>query len=159
MASQQPDLHLGRIFSDKYRVEERLGSGGMCHVYRARHIVIDKEVALKVLRAELAADPQVAVQFEQEARATSRIHHPHAVDVTDFGVTEDSWYFIIMELVQGPTLGAVLRRCGAFPMDRAGNILRQICGALEAAHAAGVVHRDVKTDNIILSKFEGADWV
>jgi serine/threonine protein kinase len=98
MGSQQPDLHLGRIFADKYRIEERLGSGGMCHVYRARHIVIDKEVALKVLRAELAADPQVAVQFEQEARATSRIHHPHALDVTDFGVTEDSWYFISRRL-------------------------------------------------------------
>ena len=153
------DELMGACLADKYMIEEHLGSGGMCDVYRARHVGMDKPVAVKVLKAQLAADPKIAERFEQEARAASRIHHPHAINVTDYGIDKDKTPFIVMELVKGETLGQMLRSTGAFPVERAANILRQSCGALEAAHAVGVIHRDIKPDNIILAEYDGSDWV
>ena len=150
---------IGKTLADKYLIEEHLGSGGMCDVYRARHVGMDKPVAVKVLKAQLAADPKIAQRFEQEARAASRIHHPHAINVTDYGIDKDKTPFIVMELVKGETLGQTLRSTGAFSVERAANILRQSCGALEAAHAVGVIHRDIKPDNIIIAQYDGSDWV
>ncbi len=150
---------IGKTLADKYLIEEHLGSGGMCDVYRARHVGMDKPVAVKVLKGQLAADPKIAERFEQEARAASRIHHPHAINVTDYGIDKDQTPFIVMELVKGETLGQRLRSTGAFTVERAANILRQSCGALEAAHAVGVIHRDIKPDNIILAEYDGSDWV
>ena len=150
---------IGRTLADKYLIEEHLGSGGMCDVYRARHVGMDKPVAVKVLKAQLAADPKIAERFEQEARAASRIHHPHAINVTDYGIDKDQTPFIVMDLVKGETLGQMLRSTGAFTVERSANILRQSCGALEAAHAVGVIHRDIKPDNIILAEYDGSDWV
>jgi serine/threonine protein kinase len=153
------DELIGVSLADKYMIEEHLGSGGMCEVYRARHLGMDKPVAVKVLKPALAADPKIAERFEQEARAASRIHHPHAINVTDYGIDKDKTPFIVMELVNGETLGQALRSTGAFSVERAANILRQICGALESAHAVGVIHRDIKPDNIILAEYDGSDWV
>ena len=82
----RPDSLLGITLADKYLIEEKLGAGGMCEVYRARHVGINKPVAVKVLKPELASDPQIAQRFEQEAKAASRIRHPNAIDVTDFGL-------------------------------------------------------------------------
>jgi serine/threonine-protein kinase len=131
----------------------------MCEVYRARHVLINKPVAVKVLKPELASDPQIAQRFEQEAKAASRIRHPNAIDVTDFGIARGNTPFIVMELVEGKTVGLLLREEGAFSVERTLNILRQICGALESAHTAGVIHRDIKPDNIIIAEYEGGDWV
>jgi hypothetical protein len=153
------DELIGVSLADKYMIEEHLGSGGMCDVYRARHVGMDKPVAVKVLKPALAADPKIAERFEQEARAASRIHHPHAINVTDYGIDKDKTPFIVMELVNGDTLGQTLRATGAFSVERAANVLRQVCGALEAAHAVGVIHRDIKPDNIILAEYDGSDWV
>jgi serine/threonine protein kinase len=153
------DELIGKTLVDKYLIEEHLDSGGMCDVYRARHVGMDKPVAVKVLKAALAADPKIAERFEQEARAASRIHHPHAINVTDYGIDKDKTPFIVMELVKGETLGQTLRSAGAFTVERAANILRQACGALEAAHTVGVIHRDIKPDNILLAEYEGSDWV
>ncbi len=153
------DELIGVCLADKYMIEEHLGSGGMCEVYRARHVGMDKPVAVKVLKSNLASDPKIAKRFEQEARAASRIHHPHAINVTDYGIDNDKTPFIVMELVKGETLGQTLRSTGAFSVERAANILRQVCGALEAAHAVGVIHRDIKPENIILAEYEGSDWV
>jgi eukaryotic-like serine/threonine-protein kinase len=129
----------------------------MCEVYRARHILINKPVAVKVLKPELASDPHIAQRFEQEAKAASRIRHPNAIDVTDFGLASGNTPFIVMELVEGKTVGELLREEGAFSVERTLNILRQICGALESAHTAGVIHRDIKPDNIIIAEYEGGD--
>lgn len=153
------DELIGKTLADKYLIEEYLDSGGMCDVYCARHVGMDKPVAVKVLKAALAADPKIAERFEQEARAASRIHHPHAINVTDYGIDKDKTPFIVMELVKGETLGQALRSSGAFSVERAANILRQACGALEAAHTVDVIHRDIKPDNILLAEYDGSDWV
>jgi serine/threonine protein kinase/flagellar basal body-associated protein FliL len=150
---------IGKSLQDKYRIEEELGSGGMCDVYRAIHLGMGKEVAVKVLKPALAADETIARRFEQEARAASRIHHPHAINVTDYGIDGGGTPFIVMEFVKGPTLGELLRKQGALSVERSANILRQACGALDEAHSVGVVHRDIKPDNIIIAEYDGSDWV
>jgi eukaryotic-like serine/threonine-protein kinase len=155
---KRTDKLLGTVLADKYRIEEHLGTGGMCDVYRARHTFIGKEVAVKVLKPELATDPQIASRFEQEARAASSVRHPNAIDVNDFGIAEGEIPFIVMELVEGETLGSLLRREGPMTVERAANIIRQVCGALEVAHSVGVIHRDIKPDNILISAYEGTDW-
>jgi serine/threonine protein kinase len=158
------DPLIGCTLEGKYVVLDRVGSGAMCNVYRARNIGADKQVALKVLKPELAADPDIARRFEQEARAAGRVHHPHAINVMDFGVAEDlprpgdNTAFIVMELLDGETLGQLLRRTGPLGVLRAAQILRQVAGALEAAHSAGVVHRDIKPDNIIITRVDGSDF-
>jgi serine/threonine protein kinase/ketosteroid isomerase-like protein len=131
----------------------------MCEVYRARHIAIDKEVAIKILKPELAADPKVAMRFEQEARAASRVRHPHAINVTDYGIGENNTPFLVMELVEGQTVRELLREQGPMRIERVANIIHQACGALEVAHSVGVIHRDIKPDNIIISEYDGGDWV
>lgn len=151
--------YVGTKLVEKYLIEEHLGSGGMCDVYRATHMAMGKKVAIKVLKPELAVDARIAQRFEQEARATSRIHHPNAINVTDYGESDAHLPFIVMEYVDGITLGELLRRQGALSVERAANILRQAAGALDAAHAVGVIHRDVKPDNIIIADYGGADWV
>src|ERR1043165_6605966 len=149
----------GKTLEGKYRIEEHLGSGGMCDVYRARHIHMGKQVAIKILKPQLAVDPAIARRYEQEAHAASRIHHRHAINVMDVGIGEGNTPFIVMEYVNGITLGELIRRHGALSLERAANILRQICGALDDAHAVGVVHRDIKPDNIIIGDYGNSDWV
>jgi serine/threonine protein kinase len=156
---KQTDRLIGKILADKYTIEELIGSGGMCDVYLATHTVMGKQVAVKVLKPALAADSTIAQRFEQEARAASRIHHPHAINVMDYGIGEGNIPFIVMEFVRGLTLGELLRKEGAISVERAADILRQACGALDVAHSVGVVHRDIKPDNIIIAEYDGADWV
>ena len=150
---------IGKSLAGKYRLEEHLGSGGMCDVYRATHEAMGKQVAVKLLNPSLAADPAIAERFEQEARAASRIHHPHAINMMDYGIAEDGTPFIVMEFVRGITLGELLSKNGALSVERAANILRQAAGALTAAHSVGVIHRDIKPDNIIIAEYDGSDWV
>ncbi|MFL6215349.1 MAG: serine/threonine-protein kinase [Blastocatellia bacterium] len=168
MATDNETVDLGRVGGEgriggtlqgKYRIEELLGSGGMCDVYRATHIQMGKQVALKILRPHLAADVAISRRFEQEARAASRIHHPNAINVMDYGIGEGNTPFIVMEYVNGVTLGELIRRHGALSLERTANILRQICGALDDAHNVGVVHRDIKPDNIIIADYGNSDWV
>lgn len=146
-------------FLSKYRIERRLGTGGMCIVYEAEHVLMGKRVAIKVLRPEFAADPAISQRFEQEARAASRIHHPNAINVMDVGTTADHSPFIVMEFVDGRTLDTVIREEGPLRPERAANILRQAAGAVEAAHSAGIIHRDIKPQNILISSVDGQDWV
>ena len=150
---------IGKSLADKYLIEEHLGSGGMCDVYRAIHSGMGKQVAVKVLKPALAADSAIAQRFKQEARAASLIHHPHAINVMDYGISDGNIPFIVMEFVQGITLGELLRKEGALSVERATNILRQASGALDVAHSVGVVHRDIKPDNIIIAEYDGSDWV
>ena len=150
---------VGKTLANKYLIEESLGEGGMCDVYLATHMAMGKRVAVKVLKPQLAVDARVAQRFEQEARAASRIHHPNAINVIDYGDSETHQPFIVMEFVNGVTLGELLRRHGALSVDRAANILRQASGAIDAAHEVGVIHRDIKPDNIIIADYGGSDWV
>ncbi len=152
------DSLLGKTLAGKYRIEERLSEGGMGTVYRGTHVLMDKTVAVKVLRPSLAADEKIVARFSREARAASRISHPHALSVTDFGEAEDGVVFLVMEYLSGKTLKEIVRQEGPMPLPRAVEILRQVGGALDTAHAEGVVHRDLKSDNIMLLSSSGTDY-
>src|ERR1041385_2765556 len=144
------DSLIGTTLAGKYRIEERLNEGGMGTVYRATHVLMEKTVAIKVLRPSLAADEKIVARFSREARAASRISHPNAISVTDFGEDESGHVFLVMEYLSGKTLKQVIRDEGPMPLPRVGDITRQIGDALNAAHQQGVVHRDLKSDNIML---------
>jgi serine/threonine-protein kinase len=152
------DPLVGQTLAEKYRIEELINEGGMGAVYRGTHILMDKTVAIKVLHPALAADDKIVARFSREARAASRISHPHALNVTDFGESGNGIVFLVMEYLKGQTLKEVIHSEGPMPLPRVTEIVRQICGALEAAHAEGVVHRDLKSDNIMLLDIGGGDW-
>jgi serine/threonine protein kinase len=152
------DALLGQTLAGKYRIEEKLSAGGMGTVYRGTHVLMDKTVAVKVLRPSLAADEKIVARFSREARAASRISHPHALSVTDFGEAEGGVVFLVMEYLSGLTLKQIIRQDGPMALPRAVEILRQVGGALDAAHSEGVVHRDLKSDNIMLLSSSGTDY-
>jgi eukaryotic-like serine/threonine-protein kinase len=152
------DSLVGQTLAGKYSIEELIKTGGMGSVYRGKHVLMDKTVAIKVLRPSLAMDNVVVARFSREAKAASRISHPHAVSVTDFGEAENGVVFLVMEYLEGQTLKDIIRREGAMPLARAVEIVRQVAGALDAAHQQGVVHRDLKSDNVMLSQTNGGDW-
>lgn len=152
------DSLLGEILAGKYRIDERLSEGGMGTVYRGTHVLMDKTVAVKVLRQSLAADEKIVARFSREARAASRISHPHAVSVTDFGEDEKGTVFLVMEYLSGQTLKDIIRNEGPMPLPRVVEIIKQVGGALDEAHGQGVVHRDLKSDNIMLISSTGADY-
>jgi serine/threonine-protein kinase len=147
---KDPDSLVGTTLAGKYRIDARLNEGGMGTVYRGCHVLMDKTVAIKVLRPTLAADEKIVARFSREARAASRITHPNAISVTDFGEDESGHVFLVMEYLSGQTLKHVIREEGPLPLARVVDITRQIGDALNAAHEQGVVHRDLKSDNIML---------
>src|SRR4051812_32814167 len=155
---KDPDSLVGTILSGKYRIDARLNEGGMGTVYRGTHVLMDKTVAVKVLRPSLAADQKIVARFSREARAASRISHPHAISVTDFGEDENGIVFLVMEYLEGETLKELIRREGPMPLDRVVDIIKQVGQALDAAHQQGVVHRDLKSDNIMLLGNVAADY-
>jgi len=153
------DALVGQTLAGKYRIEERISEGGMGTVYRATHVLMEKAVAIKVLHPSLAADDKIVARFTREAKAASRISNPHALNVTDFGESENGIVFLVMEYLRGKTLKEVIRSESPLPLARVVEVTKQICGALDAAHAEGVVHRDLKSDNIMLEEVGGGnDW-
>ena len=154
------DPMVGRRLGGRYLVEERIGEGGMGTVYRARHEIIGREVAIKVLSTELVSDASSRRRLLREARAVNRIAHEHIIDISDYGETEDGRVFLVMEYLRGRPLDIVVRAEGPFPVARALTIARQVCLALGRAHHAGVVHRDVKPENVfVLDTPDGSDFV
>jgi serine/threonine-protein kinase len=150
--SATPELAPGSLLGGKYRIEKLLGEGGMGAVYLAENLDIGRKVAIKVLHANLAKDEQLLVRFRQEARATAAIGHPGIVDVLDMGTTENGAAFIVMERLEGETLGDRLDRVGRLSVPEAARILGEILDALAAAHGKGIVHRDLKPDNVFLTE-------
>ncbi|OJY23108.1 MAG: hypothetical protein BGO98_46870 [Myxococcales bacterium 68-20] len=135
---------------DRYEVLEPLGEGGMGTVYAVRHVKLDRRFAMKVLRRDLAADSDLAARFLQEAKATAAIAHPAVVAITDFGTMDDGSPYFVMELLEGETLATRIRARGPLPPATAMGIAKRIAEALEASHAANVIHRDLKPDNVFL---------
>ena len=134
----------------RYRILSKIGEGGMGAVYAAEHVDLEKKVAIKVLRADVAPDAETLQQFRQEARAASGIGNIYICDVTDFGEVSDGRVFFVMEYLDGVSLGRVLRETPRCAPGRAIAILRQVAKALGAAHEKGIVHLDVKPDNVML---------
>jgi serine/threonine protein kinase len=151
---------LGQTVAGRYRVLKKLGEGGMGTVYLGEHVTIEKKVALKVLLQEYARKSDLKDRFLQEAKAAAKIGHENIVDITDFGDTPDGSVFFAMEFLEGHDLAQVIRKDGPIPWARGKPILLQICRALGAAHSKGIVHRDMKPENIYLIEREGrADFV
>ncbi len=156
---ERPDDPLiDSTLAGKYAIEKLIKRGGMGSVYEGKHVLMDKRVAIKVLRPSLALDDHVVARFSREAKAASRISHPHAVTVTDFGEDENGVVFLVMEYLDGQTLKDIIKSESPMPLPRVVEIIRQVGGALDAAHSQGVVHRDLKSDNIMLSQTNGGDW-
>jgi serine/threonine protein kinase/beta-lactam-binding protein with PASTA domain len=144
------DRIVGRVLEGRYRVRERLARGGMSTVYSALDERLDREVAVKVMSAALSTDPAFADRFAREARVAARLSHLNAVSVYDQGA-DDGHVFLVMELVRGRTLRDLLRERGVLSPAQAVSIMEPVLGALAAAHRAGLVHRDVKPENILLA--------
>jgi serine/threonine-protein kinase len=141
-----------------YRIVQKIGTGGMGAVYLAEHPVLTgKRVALKVIHHDLVTNGDIVKRFFQEAQAVNRIGHEHIIEIHDFGVTDDGDQFYIMEYLDGRTLAALMAAEPLLEVARAKKIAAQIAAALEAAHAAGVIHRDLKPDNIMLTPRRGDD--
>jgi serine/threonine-protein kinase len=144
------DSLLGAIVDDRYEVCAVLGEGGMGTVYKVRHTSLDRMFAMKVLRKDLARDRDLAARFTQEARATARIRHPNVVQITDFGRLGDDVPYFVMELLVGLPLSSALKAQGLLPIGVASDLVLKMAAALGAAHDAGIVHRDMKPENVFL---------
>jgi serine/threonine protein kinase len=144
------DPLVGHTLDEKYRLEERLGIGGMGTVYRARHLLIDRPVAVKVLNQRFVEDEAARTRFRREARAAGRLQHSNAVTVTDFGESHDGYVYLVMELLEGRTLREVLAKEAPLDPARAVSLMMQISAAVAAAHEAGIIHRDLKPANIFI---------
>jgi serine/threonine-protein kinase len=153
------DPLVGQLVAGRYRVLAQLGEGGMGNVYRAVQETIEKKIALKVLKAEYSASPDMVVRFHREAVSACRIKHPNVVDVFDLGQLEDGRFYIAMDLLEGKDLAQILSDSGALPPQRAVAIALQICRALNAAHQSGIVHRDLKPENVFLHRTSDGDEI
>ena len=151
-APDDEDPMIGAVLGGSYEVIRMVGEGGMGRVYEARHQRLPtKRFAVKMLHPDLARQPEVMTRFQREAEASSVLSHPNVVDVYDVSSSADGRPFIVAELLQGEELGNHLDRIGKMSAHAAAHVVRQICGALGAAHAAGIVHRDVKPENVFLT--------
>jgi len=148
-----PDPYIGRLLDEKYRLERLLGRGGMGAVYLATHLGTERYVALKLITPQFMRNEEFVARFKREARAAGRLRHPNVVDVTDFGfahVGAEAVAYLVMEYLDGCTLGDVLAEEKRLPLEWVVDILEQVCSAVHEAHQQGIVHRDLKPENIWL---------
>jgi serine/threonine-protein kinase len=139
-----------------YKLQRRLGAGGMGEVYLAEHVLLRRPCAVKLIRPERAGDPNVLRRFLREVQVTATLTHPNTVQVFDYGQTDDGTLYYAMEYLPGLSLEELVARHGPLPPARAVYLLRQLCGALAEAHAAGLIHRDLKPGNVMLCDRGGA---
>lgn len=153
------ELQPGMIIRNKYQIQERIGIGGMGVVYRARHLTFNEVCAIKIVNDVIGGDANFLQRFQTEAVVTRKLRHPNAVRVDDFDYTDDGRPFIVMELVEGKNIGEILQQEGPFRVPRAVRIATQAARALGVAHKLGVVHRDIKPGNIILTLDEQGEEI
>jgi serine/threonine protein kinase len=160
LKSIQDDPMIGQTFAERYQIVSVLGLGGMSVVYKAKHKLMDRMVAIKLMHAGLVKEPMALQRFQQESKAAASISHQNVVTVYDFGLTADGQAFFVMDCLEGPTLGDVIEKNGHLPVERAVNIFRQVCDGLECAHKKGVIHRDLKPANLVLlTQEDGSELV
>lgn len=138
-----------RVLNGRYRLRQKIGDGGMAVVYQGHDLLLNREVAIKILRNQYAADPAFVARFEREAQAVAALTHPNIINIFDVGVDDHDHYFV-MELIDGPNLKQMVRSRGPLPIDEAVSIVARALDGLEYAHGRGLVHRDVKPQNILL---------
>jgi len=148
-----PADRIGAVLAGRYRLDAVLGSGGMATVYACHDTQLDRDVAVKVLQDAIATDEELRARFDREAKVLAALSHPHVVSLLDFGV-DDGTPFLVMELLEGRSLGEVLRDAPRLPWDRAVRLITQIVGAVSYAHSQGFLHRDLKPDNVFLTELE-----
>ena len=158
-ATERFDPLVGTVLAERYAIVRKIGEGGMGAVYEARHAIIGKRVAVKVLLEKFLENQELIARLLQEARLASSIGHENIVDVTDYGTTSDGRAFVVMEFLDGEALAQLVMRDAPLPVERSLSIVRQVCSALSAAHAKGIVHRDVKPENIYLVRRGDIDFV
>jgi serine/threonine-protein kinase len=150
---------VGTTLSGRYQITRKIGQGGMGAVFEATHTLIGKRVAVKVLLDKYARREAIVKRLKQEAQLASAIGHEHIIDINDFGETDDGRTFVVMEFLEGESLADCLQREGMLPENRILRIAHQIASALGAAHAKGIVHRDVKPENVFLLRRKEQDFV
>lgn len=155
IALNKQDPYLGKVLADRYHVTEIIGKGGMGVVYLARHQMMDRLVAIKMLQAELAGDDMSVKRFKQEAQAASALSHPHLITLHDFGIMGTQQPYLVMEYLEGVPLLDVLRADGPMEPKRAVKIFSEAADGLYHAHKQGILHRDLKPSNIILINHQG----
>ncbi|MDP3212901.1 MAG: serine/threonine-protein kinase, partial [Deltaproteobacteria bacterium] len=153
------DRRVGELVAGRYRLIERLGAGAMGTVYLARHEALQRQVAMKFLQEELAGNREIAARFAREAMAAARLQHRNVITVYDSGTDDEGRCFLAMEYVDGELLRGVMERGGALPRERALALAAQVAAALDHAHALGIVHRDVKPENVLVVDVEGVETV
>jgi serine/threonine protein kinase len=149
-------LNAGTILADRYRIERLISRGGMGAVFEATQLGLDRAVAIKMLLPTLSRDDKVQERFRREARSVASLHHPNIIQVYDYGISDYGPY-IVMEYLRGQGLRQLLRR-GPLPIERAVDLIEQICSAVSAAHSAGIIHRDLKPDNIIIEEQHNGEY-
>jgi len=149
------DPLLGKVLADRFEMIDRVGEGGMGVVYRARQIAVDRMVAIKVLNAQVAQDPQWVGRFINEAKACSKLQHPNTVRLIDFGQTREGLLFMVMEFLDGMSIRTAIDRYGRIQPQRVLKIISQCCQSLAEAHNLGIIHRDIKPDNLFLVSLGG----
>lgn len=157
MSNVRNDPLIGTRLGDRMTLIQEIGRGGMGTVYRARHEILERDFAVKVLRSDMRSDPVVVERFKREARAASRLEHPNVVFISDFDQLPDKRFYIVMEFIAGKSLRDILNTEGPLGVQRACAILAQIADALDYAHEQGVIHRDLKSENIIITQSRGRE--
>ena len=155
---QENDPLLGTVFADRYHLQSRLGKGGMAVVYKAIDKNLGRDVALKVLRKDIAGDPIAAKRLMREARAAAALHHPHIITIHDVG-EKDGTVYVVMEVLIGQPLSDVMEEVGGLGIERSLNIAEQLASALVVAHGQNIIHRDIKPENLFLLSAGGGDFV
>ncbi len=156
---EDQDLPSGTVLANAYRLSERIGRGAYGSVYRAEQISLHRDVAVKVLSTSASADPELAERFVREACAVSRLHHPNTVTVLDFGRSQCGRLYLVMEYVPGMTLTELVTRAAPLPLAQVVELCVQVAMALEAIHAAGIIHADLKSENILCERLTRGELV
>ncbi|HEX2572208.1 MAG TPA: protein kinase [Polyangia bacterium] len=153
------DPLVGKVLAERFQVLERIGEGGTGVVYKAKQLAVDKTIALKVLGAHVSSDPLWVKRFHNEARAAAKLDNPHTVRIIDFGQTKEGLLFIAMEYLQGRSLRQEIEKFGRLPAQRVLRIITQAAESVHEAHTLGIIHRDIKPDNLFLLDRGGNDFV